>query len=489
MPEESQSAPLVHKIYRYRIASFKLIVPDFDGPIDMVPGSINMAHLECDYDNNIYPIFSITCVTNPKLKEYISMRRTEVKFHINLKCETYDTHSSDVMPESSEDVFNAMFIPMITDDVPFVDAAIYNQTTEQLRTIARNGGSVDDLGGHNMMGDHRTNVTYYFYVEKDLNNSKNVVNQIFANTNIPTIVAKLMADNGFDKILMSPVDNAEPISQCIIQPQNLLNLFSYLSDYYGMHATGTITFFDYRCVYILNKSGHPNALEEEEYPVTIFSIQETKYSESNLAGTLTCAEKKEYHIYPDPHRVTVSNPSAVNDHISGNNVTMINSQLNGKAHVEGAGNQRGTGNTRVGNNTNANSYNTTQYANQIQEGNVNCKMTLFDPYMWALTPNKENIIHWVGSSVDESFSGYYRITKADYVFSRNGEKLNLTANLNMVKKEDISAAMAQAIDQEVNPSMSFKNATAAAVGGSQISTGNITSGLKIPGGLKLPGIG
>ena len=501
MPQEQDDK--VSRLYRYRLANLELICPDFKGPIDLVPGSVSGLHLVLDYDNNIYPMFSITLMINPKMKEFIIMRKKEVKFHVRLVCLEFDVNKSNIEPVSVTDVFDKMLIPNIGDNIPFADAAIYNQTTEQLKTIAGNGGSVNDLGGNNMAGDYRENVTYYLYDENDLVNSKNVVNKIYTSANIPTVVADLLSSNGFNKILISPPDNGEEIKQLIVQPLNLLNLFDYLTEIYGMYETGVTVFFDYRCVYILNKSGHPKCVEKGEFPKTIFVVKKTTDSQSGTAGTTSSQKKKEYYFYPDSRRIAMTNPSAQNDHIIGNNLTMIDSQENSTAHIEKTGNQKGVGNTRVGNNTNANDYAKTQYANKIQEGNISVQVTLFDALMEALTPNKEFMMQWEDTNVDPNNNGYYRPRKVEHIFNKNGEELTLTSIVDMVKKEDISAQIAAAKDKALDPStaqyidslgvgvgkLGPKNVNGAVAAAVSNAISNALSNIKIPGvDIKIPGL-
>ena len=451
MAEEAHEPLKVHKLYRYHLAAFEMLVPEFEGPIDMVPGSVAMLVIDKNYDDFLYPLFSITMSVNPVIREFIAMRKNDITFRIRLQCDIYDTHSGKVEPDSSEDVFNTIFIPIIDDNVPFYNAKLYNETVEQLRLISQNGGSIEDLGGHNMTADHRELHTYYFYIERDLYNSKNLINDVYNGANLPTICADILSKNGFDALLISPADNQDNIDQCIIPPMNLLNLFEYLTDMYGLHITGTTTFFDYRCVYILNKSGHPNCVEKGEYPTTIFTVYDTNVSEHFLSGTLTCDENKEYHIYPDPNNIIIRNPSAVNDHITGNNLVMINSKKNSSSKIQGTGKQRGTGNTRVDNNTNYNDYNKTSYANKVSEQNLTIMMTIYDVFMWALTPNKEFIINFENSNVDPSYSGYYRPTRQQYIFNKDGERLTLQANCFFVKKDDISKEVAESTEKEVSP--------------------------------------
>ena len=116
---------------------------------------------------------------------------------------------------------------------------------------------------------------------------------------------------------------------------------------------------------------------------------------------------------------------------------MINSKENSSAKIQGTGKQRGAGNTRVDNNVNYNDYNKTNYANTVSEENLKVMLTLYDVFMWALTPNKEFIMNIMTDEIDPSYNGYYRPTRTQFIFNKDGEGLCLQANMFMVKKEEM----------------------------------------------------
>lgn len=455
----TETAVLVHKLYRYHVEAFELIVPTLTNPVKLETGSINRISIEKDFDHGFYPIFRIWCAINPRLKEYIMFNKNEIKFRIRLQCDIVNVSTG--LTEASEDVFNAMFIPIIGDASPFYDNAIYEATAEKVTEMSDSGATANDLAGNNPTGDARETVEYYLYAENDLFNSKAIVNNVYAGNNLASILVSLLSENGFDAILMSPSDNDGDFDQVVVPPMNLLNVFKYFSETYGLHSTGTSAFFDYRCLYILNRSGHPDCVEEGEYPKTIYTIHETKNSEALLAGTLACDLNKEYHIYPDPHKVKIMNFSAYNDHINGNSLTMINSKDNSSATIGGTGDQRGSGVTRVENNNNGNAYAKTDYANAVSENNKKLRVTFNDVYFWALTPNKEHIWNWMDSRLSADYSGVYRPLQTNFWFQNRGGSLSLTVTAEYAKKEDISAADKAAIDKEVTPLTSTGSATTA----------------------------
>ena len=446
MPEQDDK---IHRIYKYRITEFKLISQELEEPVDLVPARIMAVQLTCDWDNNIYPLFSITMMISPKIKEFISFRRDEVKFHIKLVELEYDIDRSATEPQSVTEIFDKIFIPNIAEPIPFMDVALYEESINALKQRSTVQGP-NDLGDNNYAADNTEMVTYYFYDEHDLNDSKKVVNEVYASANIPTTVADLATRCGFNKILMSPIEKTEEIPQLVIPPQNFINIFDYLTEIYGMYPTGVTTFFDYRCLYVLNKSGHPNALEKGEFKTTIFLVKKSNDSANGMAGTILSNEKKEYYFYPDPRKMEMQNPSTQNDHIYGNNLTYIASQANSHSNVKGAGAQRGDGISRVESNPNANEFTKSQYANTVSENNVKMRIPLFDVKMDALTPNKEFLVQWEDSTVDGTYVGLYRPTKVEYVFNKDGDNLCITAMLNMVKKEDISEVVAGAQEVAIN---------------------------------------
>jgi len=448
---EKKTPVFVHKYYRYHIETFQILCDDLPEPVTMAPGCIREMHIEKDFDNYFYPIFTISCVINPKLKQYLIFNKDKVKFRIRLQGDEIDTNGQIL---ASIDEFNALFIPLISDSLPFMDEELYDQTAEELKRAA---GQRSDLSLNNLEPDSTEMAQYYLYVEKDLNNSKNVINAVYQGANLRDITVKALSDNGFDAILMSPPDNGGAVSQVIIPPMNMLKLFDWLNDQYGLYSSGIIRFFDTRCVYVLNKSGHPNACDKGEYPTTIISIHPTKAAEAKVPGTYVCDERKEYHIYADPYQVHIESDSVFADQIYGNNLTRINSSKNSSSTIGGTGEQTGSGNTRVDYNTDDNDYNKVQYASSVSENNCKVLIRFSDVMMFALTPNKEFLIDWVDSKLYGKYSGYYRPTKMDYIFSRNGDGFNLDVNGYFVKKTDISAAVKASVDNVVSPKVDVKN--------------------------------
>lgn len=457
--EYQKKYPLVHHMYKYQVTSFQMIFEGIEKPVEIDPGCITFMYIEKNYDEGFYPLCIIRTVINPRLREYVIFNKTTVKFRLRLQCITMNSNG---VTEGTDDIFNTIFIPIIKDEDPFYDEAVYNKTAEQIANLAAAGANAQDLGTDNMTADQREDVEYLIWVEKDLNNSKNLVNDCYSGANLTTVVVDMLNHNGFDAMLISPPDNSSAIDTILVPPMNLLNVFKYLSDTYGMHSTGTTAFFDYRCVYVLNKSGHPNCVEKGEYPKTIFTIHTTDMSEHYMPGTLEQSKKKEYHMFPDPHAVKINNASVFNDQINGNSLKMINSKKNSSATISGTGDQRGSGNTRVENNNDDNDYSKVQYANSVSEMNKPLKMTIMDNFMWALTPNKEFIINWEDTRVAPVYNGYYRIKICQYMLAKNGDWMTLTTRLDMVKKEDISAAEKAAIDKEVVPVATPKSQTLAA---------------------------
>lgn len=451
---------LVHKLYKYHVESLQLIFPNLTNPVNLEPGSITQMSIQKDFEGSFYPLFRIWISINPRLKEYIMFNKNEVKFRVRLQCDIVDPSTGQI--ESSEDVFNTLFIPIIGDASPFFDSSVYAKTAQTITEMSDSGATANDLSGNNLTADARQTVEYYLYSEKDLIGSKNVVNEIYSSVNISTALVSLLSENGFDSILLSPPDNQDTIDQLIVPPMALLKVFKYLSDNYGMHVTGTTAFFDYRCIYILNKTGHPKCVEQGEYPKTIFTVQETKNPEARMAGTLACDQTKEYHIYPDPHDIEVMNFSVYNDHINGNNLKLVDSKNNTVSTIGGTGDQRGDGVTRVDNNNTGNSYTKTSYANSVSESNLHLRVMLKDIYFWALTPNKEHLWNWMDSSYGMAYSGYFRPLSTDFWFTKNGDGLSLTVRAEYVKKEDLTEAIKNAIDEEVTPVSSTGSSSVAA---------------------------
>ena len=454
MPNETKEEERIiqHKLYDYTVSAFELIHPDLPEVVPLPSGCIENFYILKDYENAYFPIFRISFTLNPRLYEFIVFNKIDIKFRIRLQC---NTKNFDGEEEFTEDIFNDMFVPIIEDNQPFYDDSIYTQTVEQLKTNPEKLTGID-LAEDNFNADSKKHVEFYLYKISDLINSKNVVNAIYSSGNMINVLVSLLSENGFNKIMMSPCDNEGSFNQVIIPVMNLINVFNYLEKNYGLYASGTLKFFDYRCTYILNKSGHPNCYEPDEYKKTIFSIHETKYGESRMSGTGSEDKNKEYHIFPDPSRVTTKNLSMLNDHIDGNNMLMINAGDSSVNTAGGTGQQIGGGVTRVTQNNNSNSYLAKQYINTVADNNSVLSLVLTDAYEKALTPNKEFIFNFNDTRLKSGFSGYYRVKETNHYFKKNGPTFALTTIMTFAKKEDITQAEKDAIDKIVIPDKPVK---------------------------------
>ena len=443
---------ILHKLYTYKIGAFDLIHPDLPEVVPLPPGCIETFSILKDFEKGYYPMFKVSCTINPRLYEFIVFNKFSIKFRIRLQCITNDFEGK---PEFEEDEFNDIFVPLIGDEQPFFDASIYDKTVEQLRTNPEKLTGID-LSEDNFNADSRKAVDLYFYKMDDLINSKNVVNEIFSGNNMVNILVSLLSANGFNKILMSPCDNDGSFNQVIIKPMNLIEVPNYLEDNYGIYASGAIKFFDYRCVYLLNKSGHPQCYEPNEYKKTIFSINETKFGEAKMSGTGAEDKNKEYHIFPDPSRVSTGNNSIFNDHINGNNMLMINAGSSSVSTVGGTGKQYGSGVTKVTQNNNSNAYLGKQHMNNIADNNGILKILLSDFYTKAVTPNKEFIFNFNDYRLRSGYSGYYRMTESNFHFKKSGNVFLVTGDFTFIKKEDITQAEKDAIDKIIIPDKPVK---------------------------------
>ena len=273
---------------------------------------------------------------------------------------------------------------------------------------------------------------------------RKVINDVYDNTTLSTVMGKIYSEAGIDKILISPIDNDKSYPKIIIPPINLYDLPKYIETVYGTYYTGTVQFLDYRCMYILSRSGVCDAYEDGEYKRTIFIIKKSNSSMSYRVGTSEDSESKVYYIYTENDNISFSTPSASNDAITGNNVSILDAHGNETTSVEGVGNQRGSGNERVYQDNYGNDFNKTTILADINESNCQATIVLMDYNEEAITPNKEFLIVFEDTKHNKN-NGFYRLIGSEIGLVKTGEQLDITGKHTFVYKAPIDQELADKI--------------------------------------------
>ena len=456
---ESQEQELSLKMHKslYKVKNFSIKSPSLTEPIELATECINSIFIIQDFDECIQPVFQVQAVLPPLVIDYILMNKTQVSIHLRLQqIDLIDASEHLIVDKNwkengAVDITNDDYILFSADGGRVPNLSDYQVLSETI-----SGESESDMltkiktAGSNF-ANYIKETTLFLWKESDLYNLRSVVNAVYNNSTIADAAASVLSDNGFQRVLMTPPDNGEAVSQLIIPPMYMMNVFEYLQSQYGMYSTDVNFFSDiYRC-YVMDKSGECKAYEDGEYTKTIFSIVRSSNQMAQSEGTSTLDEKFEYHMVTDIGKIAIRSLADLNDLIQGNNGMFIDSNNNNVTTVSGAGSQRGSGLTNITVDQEGTQYNKQRLANSIGELNLGIKLADYTDYNYlAFTPNKAFVFNFKDKEYYQ-YNGYYRLTRAFHGLSRrsSGDLMSINGMFEFVRKKELSEDERTAINYDV----------------------------------------
>ena len=457
--DESQEQALTlsaHKA-KFKVETFNVKTPDLEEPIELATECINRIVIIQDFDKNIQPIFMVNAVLPPLIINFILSNKMNVS--INLRLQEIDYISADEQfnlngdwkENGTLDICNDDFILFSADGSKVPNLSDYQRITE-----AVNGKELPDLMSQiRSTAFNQANYTQeyplYLWKESDLYNMRKVVNVVYGGVTLADAAASLLSDNGFQNVLMAPPDNGSTISQMIIPPMYMMNVFEFLQTQYGMYSTDVNFFSDIYRTYVIDRSGDAKAYEDGEYTKSIFSVVSAYNELAQSEGTSTLDEKFEFHTLVGIDKINVRSLSEMNDILSGNNGMFIDSNNNNVTTINNAGNQRGSGLTNITVDQEGTEYNKQRMANMINEMVLGLQVNDLTDYNYtAYTPNKSFIFNFKEKEYYD-YNGYYRLTKAIHVLDRlsAGDQMSITGRFDFVRKKALTEEERAAIEYDV----------------------------------------
>ena len=446
-PEDAASK-LVNFKYKYKIVSYQIMLPNME-PIDLIPEAINRIIITRLYDQCIHPIMEIHTLMPPRVHELIIKNKHEVKVRLRLQAVRYDIANN---PVGKIDYINDIFSLYTDDTTPFKFESEYGTVNK----LNGGGGTFESDKTIFNPSDYTVDYIISLWKEVDINAMRKVINQKYNNITLSDVLADIYTNSGITKMLISPMDNTQSYDELIVPPLSLMNIPKYLETTFGTYYSGTMSFLDYRCLYILSKNGVCDAYEEEEYRRNVVVVKKFSESEEKRVGTTEDIDNKMYYMYIKNENISMISPATTQDAIGGNNVFIVDPTKNETTVIEGAGKQRGSGNQRIITDNYSNQFNKSVKLSEINETNGQIEITAMDYLEDAFTPNKEFII--IGEDKGRAeFSGFYRIIESISSFSKNGSTLDITGYHKFVFKKEVSEAELDQILSIVNPPLNIKS--------------------------------
>ena len=153
-----------------------------------------------------------------------------------------------------------------------------------------------------------------------------IVNAILSGCTVADGVAYMFKQLNIGQVLMSPSDNTKIYDQMVIPPLPAHKGLFRLVNTYCLHKAGTVVFFDYDMIYLLNKKIGPTAwIPNEIKTVYLTSFPNATDSGVMRSGFYANGTERYCAINIIGNTLSITNESIFADQVEGGNIISIDS--------------------------------------------------------------------------------------------------------------------------------------------------------------------
>lgn len=394
---------------RYKIDDFQLIVPGYENfPIENQ--FISGIQLEKDYDDFLFPFFQMQIGIPGWLYRGMKKNPYDCKAQFSMKKgQHYSQHISAHDTTMYTKFISGRFSVYIGDVTPDV--------REEERTNLDKEREVYDKG-YNY--SDMTYIPILLYNEEYLASSRKIVNKVLSSATLTEAITLVCNQTGISNVLMSLPQNSSKYKELVLTPIPAGKQLERLANEFGLHTKGTIVFFDFDKLYIIDKDPKCTAFVKNEYKTTYLCSFVKSGKDTMLADGCYSDSKEKYNLLNiHENSIKITNASTINQGIYGNNYVHIDSVTGAVSNNSTQETKDGTASparvviSKDGNNTtSALSYALTE-ASYI----VYCSFLYIDLDM--VTPNKVFVLN-VEESALQKYNKEYRLKKMTCLFQQEG---------------------------------------------------------------------
>lgn len=406
------------KFAKYKIPIFELIIPGYDEPYRLAESWIGNFTIEKDYENYVYPYMEFRVMVPDNVYADILENSENVYVHIRLEYGYFDSmyeSESDAIGGTFAAIFDDRFYAFIDNNSPKLsDGTVAGQ--EKLR---------EDKEGDTTQYSYENQrpLVLAVYVPDHVFNCNQIVNAVLSKATTADAVAFFAKKLGLKKILMSPSDNPKIHEQLIIPPKpGAQGLLGVVNDY-ALHKHGTIVFFDYDRIYVIDKKLGSTAWVNNEYK-RVYLGSFPGIGEASIMRSGYYANDQEKYIYINliGNNVSIENNSLFDDQIIGGNIIAIDANTGeitkymSKLKVADASMSKQDKFDRVIV-QNVGTATPSRAKSDLEQGQKTLTVLMQDVNLQALSPNREFIFTTDNTKYADAL-GTYRITQANAVFTK-----------------------------------------------------------------------
>ena len=378
--------------WEYDVLSCKIMLSD--ETIDIEVDKVDNILIEADFDNDYFPIFSVSIQMNDDVYNRMIKEKTSAKIRLKLSKHTID--ETDNSTGTDQTVFNKLFTYVMDDDTPDLE----DSSKEAVNTSTVD--STDDMSELNER-------TFFLYSYSDLKKSAIAINDIITKGNINTAVAYVLSKAGYDNLLFEKSSNAKTYSEILIPPLTVQGALLYLQEYYGIYKTGMTYFHGLDRIYVISQSEKCNVFAKNEFKKTVINVLKSTTTSSLETGTYSDSDKKTYFVNALPQAIDVRNLSLVNNLTTGNVIVATNPFTGKTTTVKPKSKQIDKGSKRFMTDKSLSGYTVSAEKFEVAENSYQITLQTGKFDISAFTPNKAFQFIFEDKGINKIYGGNYRL--------------------------------------------------------------------------------
>lgn len=392
-------------LIKYKIESLDILFEN--GDIENIePGFISHLYIEKDYDNLFFPLINVSLAMEDSIYDRITKENDTVQFRLKIIKNIYDKDENFLKFES---YCNKLFRCFLNQENIIKD----NKQVEDKKETENESESANYKG----------NVRSFYLFTEDIIKCKKIINLSIESASLSDLVIYLIGDCGIEKLLMTKLDNQKSLSNVIIPNGNLIETLSFLDDLEGFYKKGTVLFFDIDTAYLIDRNALCTSWRKNEVKITHIHVANQSGGDSQLNGQYTDKDRKSNHVFTNNRRIDMIGGGVINDQLSGNKLTVINSKDNSVVDISTDSTQIGEPNKHMMSTKINHQYTISNIKTTLEENECVCDIAFLGIDIDLFTPNKEVLITYEDPKFNKKYSGKYRITKVQSILKKDAEEL------------------------------------------------------------------
>lgn len=403
-------------IIKYKVDNVDILFEN--GDIEKINGEmVRHLFIEKDFDELYFPLINVSIIMKDELFQRINEEIDTVQFRLRIVKNIYDNNNVLMKYELyCNKTFRCFMekLNIIKDKEMFEDKK-----------------RVESESSQNYLANPRE---FYLFTD-DVMKCKKIMNLSVEDAELTDLLIYMFNQCGIEKLLMSKLDNLDRVNNLMLPNGNLIENINFINQNIGLYKKDMCLFFDLDCAYLVDKNSKCTSWRKNEVQITHIHVANKRHSDAQLNGQYINKDRKQTHVFTHTERLEVSNSNILNDQLSGNDMTIINSKENSITNIKSTGTQIGTANTTILNIHSSNKYATEILKLRMKENECSCTMSFVGLDIDLFLPNKEIIVTYEDPELHKIYSGNYRITKVLATLKKDAQELVGEVQLSLKKQE------------------------------------------------------